>query len=139
MINFAYCLFYNLQYCVDLAPNKGSLLPKVSVYPCISTMLLGYVGLLLDLFAKRFPFIGPQILSVTARTIQKDAEEKKVSFNPRPYFRLFINLLSELSTADLHDGATIQVYDMYIYLACTKYLHSWFAPCVFITMLCTRF
>ncbi|CAM0956224.1 unnamed protein product [Alopecurus aequalis] len=64
------------KYCMDLAPNKGSLLPK--------------------------------ILSVTARTIQKDAEEKKVSFNPRPYFRLFINLLSELSTADLHDGATIQ-------------------------------
>jgi hypothetical protein len=66
-----------LRYCVDLAPNKGSLLSK--------------------------------ILFVTARTIQKDAEEKKVSFNPRPYFRLFINLLSELSTADLHDAATFQV------------------------------
>jgi CCR4-NOT transcription complex subunit 1 len=66
-----------VKYCVDLAPNKGSLLSK--------------------------------ILFVTARTIQKDAEEKKVSFNPRPYFRLFINLLSELSTADLHDAATFQV------------------------------
>ncbi|XP_051196211.1 uncharacterized protein [Lolium perenne] len=65
------------KYCVNIAPNKGSLLPK--------------------------------ILFVTARTIQKDAEEKKVSFNPRPYFRLFINLLSELSTADLHDAATFQV------------------------------
>ncbi|XP_048534491.1 CCR4-NOT transcription complex subunit 1-like isoform X2 [Triticum urartu] len=50
-----------------------------------------------------------KILSITTRIIQKDAEEKKVSFNPRPYFRLFINLLSELSTADLHDGASFQV------------------------------
>ncbi|VAH18014.1 unnamed protein product [Triticum turgidum subsp. durum] len=51
----------------------------------------------------------PKILSITTRIIQRDAEEKKVSFNPRPYFRLFINLLSELSTADLHDGASFQV------------------------------
>ncbi|CAN6300160.1 unnamed protein product [Urochloa humidicola] len=51
-----------------------------------------------------------KILAVTARIIQKDAEEKKVSFNPRPYFRLFINWLSELTTSDLHhDGANFQV------------------------------
>ena len=31
--NFTYCSFYNLQYGVDLGPNKGSLLLKVSVYP----------------------------------------------------------------------------------------------------------
>jgi CCR4-NOT transcription complex subunit 1 len=84
--------------------------------------------------AKRFPFTCLQILFVTARTIQKDAEEKKVSFNPRPYFRLFINLLSELSTADLHDAATFQVYALYIGLVCTNYaikisdLHNLFAP-----------
>lgn len=47
---------------------------------------------------------------MTARIIQKDAEEKKLSFNPRPYFRLFINWLSELTTSDLHhDGANFQV------------------------------
>jgi CCR4-NOT transcription complex subunit 1 len=52
-----------------------------------------------------------QILAVTARIIQKDAEEKKVSFNPRPYFRLFINWLSELTTSDLHqDSANFQVH-----------------------------
>ncbi|RLN39514.1 hypothetical protein C2845_PM01G21230 [Panicum miliaceum] len=51
-----------------------------------------------------------KILAVTARIIQKDAEEKKVSFNPRPYFRLFINWLNELTTSDLHhDGANFQV------------------------------
>jgi CCR4-NOT transcription complex subunit 1 len=52
-----------------------------------------------------------QILSVTTRIIQKDAEEKKASFNPRPYFRLFINWLSELTTSDLHhDSANFQVH-----------------------------
>jgi hypothetical protein len=52
-----------------------------------------------------------QIFSVTARIIQKDAEEKKLSFNPRPYFRLFINWLSELISSDFHhDGANFQVH-----------------------------
>nr|CAB3495279.1 unnamed protein product [Digitaria exilis] len=51
-----------------------------------------------------------KILAVTARIIQKDAEEKKLSFNPRPYFRLFINWLSELTTSDLHhDSPNFQV------------------------------
>ncbi|WVZ55056.1 hypothetical protein U9M48_005770 [Paspalum notatum var. saurae] len=43
-----------------------------------------------------------KILSATVRTIQKDAEEKKASFNPRPYFRLFINWLCDLTTSDAH-------------------------------------
>ncbi|VAI11395.1 unnamed protein product [Triticum turgidum subsp. durum] len=52
----------------------------------------------------------PKILSVTIRVIQKDAEEKKASFNPRPYFRLFINWLNDLSNSELHhDGANFQV------------------------------
>ncbi|XP_062201118.1 uncharacterized protein LOC133903692 isoform X2 [Phragmites australis] len=52
----------------------------------------------------------PKIFSLTARIVQKDAEEKKASFNPRLYFRLFINWLSELTTSDLHhDSANFQV------------------------------
>lgn len=44
------------------------------------------------------------------RTIQNDAEEKKASFNPRPYFRLFINWLYDLTTTDgHHDGSNFQV------------------------------
>ncbi|AQL10289.1 transcription regulator [Zea mays] len=51
-----------------------------------------------------------KIISVTVRTIQKDAEEKKASFNPRPYFRLFINWLYDLTTTDgHHDGSNFQV------------------------------
>ncbi|KAJ9558076.1 hypothetical protein OSB04_012690 [Centaurea solstitialis] len=41
-----------------------------------------------------------KVLAVTVRFIQKDAEEKKTSFNPRPYFRLFIDWLLDLSTLD---------------------------------------
>ncbi|XP_010258903.1 PREDICTED: CCR4-NOT transcription complex subunit 1 isoform X3 [Nelumbo nucifera] len=52
----------------------------------------------------------PKILAVTVRVIQKDAEEKKASFNPRPYFRLFINWLLDLGSPDpLLDGSNFQV------------------------------
>ncbi|XP_014752689.1 CCR4-NOT transcription complex subunit 1 isoform X3 [Brachypodium distachyon] len=52
----------------------------------------------------------PKILSVTVKIIQKDAEEKKSLFNPRPFFRLFINWLNDLSSSDPHhDGANFQV------------------------------
>ncbi|KAG0490342.1 hypothetical protein HPP92_007205 [Vanilla planifolia] len=52
----------------------------------------------------------PKFLSVSVRTIQKDADEKKALFNPRPYFRLFINLLFDLPSLDpAPDGANFQV------------------------------
>lgn len=51
-----------------------------------------------------------QILAVTVRFIQKDAEEKKSSFNARPYFRLFVNWLLDLGSLDpIIDGANFQV------------------------------
>jgi hypothetical protein len=60
---------------------------------------------------------------VTVRVIQKDAEEKKTSFNPRPFFRLFINWLNDLTTSDVHhDGANFQVHillTIYSSLWCT--------------------
>lgn len=56
-----------------------------------------------------------QILLVTVRVIQKDADEKKAAFNPRPYFRLFINWLMDLSSPDpVLEGAHIQVPVVYI-------------------------
>ncbi|XP_077245049.1 uncharacterized protein LOC143885003 isoform X2 [Tasmannia lanceolata] len=52
----------------------------------------------------------PKILSVTVRAIQKDAEEKKSFFNPRPYFRLFVNWLLDFGSPDpVLDGANFQV------------------------------
>ncbi|KAK9148278.1 hypothetical protein Scep_007035 [Stephania cephalantha] len=53
-------------------------------------------------------FLLPKILLVTVRVIQKDAEEKKAAFNPRPYFRLFINWLLDLCSLD-HEGSNFQI------------------------------
>ncbi|GMH00621.1 hypothetical protein Nepgr_002460 [Nepenthes gracilis] len=55
-------------------------------------------------------FLLPKVLAVTVRFIQKDADDKKSSFNPRPYFRLFINWLLDIGSLDpVHDGVNFQV------------------------------
>ncbi|WZZ19735.1 hypothetical protein YC2023_121122 [Brassica napus] len=55
-------------------------------------------------------FLLSEIMAVTVRSIQKDAEDKKTSLNPRPYFRLFINWLLDLCSLDPGtDGANFQV------------------------------
>ncbi|XP_022867508.1 CCR4-NOT transcription complex subunit 1-like isoform X1 [Olea europaea var. sylvestris] len=52
----------------------------------------------------------PKVLAAAVKFIQKDAEEKRTSFNPRPYFRLFINWLLDLCFLDpVFDGANFQV------------------------------
>ncbi|XP_068669588.1 uncharacterized protein [Aristolochia californica] len=52
----------------------------------------------------------PKILAVVVRVIQKDAEEKKASFNPRPYFRFLVNCLLDLGSPDpALEGATLQI------------------------------
>ncbi|KAL0662601.1 hypothetical protein Bca4012_099438 [Brassica carinata] len=81
--------------------------------------------LIIDIFAKLvfsilkyFPeqessskfFLLSEIMAVTVRSIQKDAEDKKASLSPRPYFRLFINWLLDLCSLDpVTDGANFQV------------------------------
>ncbi|XP_065859281.1 uncharacterized protein [Euphorbia lathyris] len=51
-----------------------------------------------------------KILAVTVRFVQKDSEEKKTSFNPRPYFRLFVNWLLDFVSPDpVIDGASFQI------------------------------
>ncbi|KAK8565927.1 hypothetical protein V6N12_059472 [Hibiscus sabdariffa] len=55
-------------------------------------------------------FLLSKILTVTVKFIQKEAEDKKSSFNPRPYFRLFINWLLDLGSLDpVPDGASFQI------------------------------
>ncbi|XP_028804636.1 CCR4-NOT transcription complex subunit 1 isoform X2 [Neltuma alba] len=55
-------------------------------------------------------FLLSKILAVTVRFIRKDAEEKKASFNPRPFFRLFINWLHDLGSLEpVTDGANLQI------------------------------
>ncbi|KAL1548658.1 transcription regulator [Salvia divinorum] len=51
-----------------------------------------------------------KVLAVTVKFILKDAEERKASFNPRPYFRLFVNWLLDLCSLDpVFEGANFQV------------------------------
>ncbi|KAK7287009.1 hypothetical protein RJT34_22414 [Clitoria ternatea] len=55
-------------------------------------------------------FLLSKILAVTVRLILKEAEEKKATFNPRPFFRLFINWLLDLGSLEpLTDGANLQI------------------------------
>ncbi|XP_020592534.1 CCR4-NOT transcription complex subunit 1 isoform X2 [Phalaenopsis equestris] len=114
-------------------------LTELSVAHCLSSEQAGITGSLpiqstqihnfsfgtIDAFAKLVAFVVkygtadtgtskvvflPKILSVLVRAIVKDAEEKKVYFNPRPYFRLFINWLHDLACHDpVLDGVNFQV------------------------------
>lgn len=48
-------------------------------------------------------------LLVTMRIIQKDAEERKSNFNPRPYFRLFINWIIDLTSDPSLEALHLQI------------------------------
>eukprot|EP00898_Chlorokybus_atmophyticus_P005844 jgi/Chlat1/6260/Chrsp44S05774 len=51
-----------------------------------------------------------KVLGVTVRVIQRDADERRATFNPRPYFRLFVDWLMDLNAADpLLDSSNFQV------------------------------
>lgn len=52
-----------------------------------------------------------QVLSVTAKLVVRDSDERKLQ-NPRPYFRLLLNLLLDLNSPDpasLMDTSNFQV------------------------------
>ncbi|KAF3780626.1 CCR4-NOT transcription complex subunit 1 [Nymphaea thermarum] len=56
----------------------------------------------------------PKVLTVTVRFIQKDAEERKAAFNPRPYYRLFINWIFDFNSTDpILDAINFQVLFLY--------------------------
>lgn len=49
-------------------------------------------------------------MTVIVRSILKDADDEKTPLYPRPYFRLFINLLLDLSSRDhITDSENYQV------------------------------
>ncbi|OMP00668.1 hypothetical protein COLO4_12469 [Corchorus olitorius] len=123
----------------DMTERFFRILTELSVAHCLSTEVMSsgtlqttqqaqtLSFLAIDIYAKLvfsilkfFPveqgssklFLLSKILTVTVRFIQKDAEDKKASFNPRPYFRLFINWLLDLGLLDkdpIADGANFQI------------------------------
>ncbi|XP_040991398.1 CCR4-NOT transcription complex subunit 1-like isoform X2 [Juglans microcarpa x Juglans regia] len=115
----------------DMTDRFFRLLTEISVAHCLSSEAMNSATLqstqqvqnisffAVDMYAKLVfsilkgsskLFLFSKILAVTVRFIQKNAEEKKESFNPRPYFRLFINWLLDLSSLDpVIDGANVQI------------------------------
>ncbi|XP_022979316.1 CCR4-NOT transcription complex subunit 1-like [Cucurbita maxima] len=115
----------------DMTDRFFRLLTEISVAHCLSSEVINSGALqspqqiqnlsflAIDIYAKLvFSILKgsgktsllSRILAVTVRFIQKDAEEKKASFNPRPYFRLFINWLPDLGCLEpIVDGANFQI------------------------------
>ncbi|XP_047948828.1 CCR4-NOT transcription complex subunit 1-like [Salvia hispanica] len=93
--------------------------------PCPSTQGQPLSFLAIDIYAKlvfsvlkfcpvdqgsRKLSLLPKVLALTVKFILKDAEERKASFNPRPYFRLFVNWLLDLCSLDpVFEGGNFQV------------------------------
>ncbi|XP_052210992.1 uncharacterized protein LOC127813907 isoform X2 [Diospyros lotus] len=97
--------------------NSGPLQSAQQLQP-LSFLAIDIYAKLVFLILKFFPvdqgssklILLPKVLAVTVRFIQKDQEERKASFNPRPYFRLFINWLLDLCSTDpVFDGGNFQI------------------------------
>ncbi|CAN1248811.1 CCR4-NOT transcription complex subunit 1 [Linum perenne] len=118
----------------DLTDRFFRVLMELSVDHCLSSEGLNSAGmqvpqqgqsmsfLAIDIFAKLLfailkveqgstkQFLLSKMLAVTVKYIQKDSEDKKLSFNPRPYFRLFINLLLDLVSLESgNEGGIFQI------------------------------
>ncbi|CAA7410810.1 unnamed protein product [Spirodela intermedia] len=78
----------------------------IDAYAKLVVLILKYS--LLDQGSSKVALL-PKILSIVVNFIQKDAEEKKSGFNPRPYFRLFVYWLWEFNSSDFIDGVNLQV------------------------------
>ncbi|KAJ4956450.1 hypothetical protein NE237_013233 [Protea cynaroides] len=108
----------SVTYCVSTEVSPTSLLLQPHHSQQISFFAIDMYAKLIFLILKYSAvdqgssklFLLPKILSITVRVIQKDAEEKKTTFNARPYFRLFINWLYDLGSPDpVLEGANFQV------------------------------
>ncbi|CAN0921789.1 CCR4-NOT transcription complex subunit 1 [Linum grandiflorum] len=118
----------------DLTDRFFRVLMELSVDHCLSSEGLNSAGmqvaqqgqsmsfLAIDIFAKLLfailkveqgstkQFLLSKMLAVTVKHIQKDSEDKKLAFNPRPYFRLFINLMLDLVSLESgNEGGIFQI------------------------------
>ncbi|GAB2271046.1 hypothetical protein Dimus_005896 [Dionaea muscipula] len=115
---FRIILDISVKHCVSSEGKTSGPLQSSQQGQSLSFLAIDICAKLVFSILKYYPvdqgssklFLLPKILAVTVRFIQKDAEEKKGSFNPRPYFRLFINWLLDISTLDpTHEGVNFQV------------------------------
>ncbi|KAI3986448.1 hypothetical protein MKX01_037730 [Papaver californicum] len=111
-LSVSYCLSSVGVVPGSLTPQSPQQVPVLSfiavdIYAKLVFLILKYCAV--DQGSNKL-FLLPKILLVTVRAIQKDADEKKTAFNPRPYFRLFVNWLLDLGSPDpVLEGANFQI------------------------------
>ncbi|KAF8103354.1 hypothetical protein N665_0188s0292 [Sinapis alba] len=115
---FRILLELSVAYCISSEEFSSGAVQSPQQAQSPSFLIIDIYAKLVFSILKYFPdqessskfFLLSEIIAVTVRSIQKDAEDKKASLNPRPYFRLFINWLLDLCSLDSGtDGANFQV------------------------------
>ncbi|XP_057952190.1 uncharacterized protein LOC131146551 isoform X3 [Malania oleifera] len=106
-LSVAHCLSSEVLSSGSLSTPQSISFLAIDVYAKLAVLILKYC--IMEQGPSKLVLL-PKILSITVRVIQRDAEEKRASFNPRPYFRLFIDWLFDLVSSDsILDGANLQV------------------------------
>ncbi|XP_026438629.1 CCR4-NOT transcription complex subunit 1-like [Papaver somniferum] len=111
-LSVAHCLSTEVFTPGSLSLQSSQQAPALSfvaidMYAKLVVLILKYCAL--DQGSNKL-FLLPKILLVSVRAIQKDADERKIAFNPRPYFRLFVNWLLDLGSSDsVLEGANFQI------------------------------
>ncbi|XP_045789212.1 CCR4-NOT transcription complex subunit 1 [Trifolium pratense] len=100
-----------VSHCLSTEGINSGALQSPQQMPTMSFLAIDtYAKLVFSILKGSSKVLLPKILAVAVRFIVKDAEEKKVSFNPRPFFRLFINWLLDLGSLEpVTDGANLQI------------------------------
>ncbi|XP_039684486.1 CCR4-NOT transcription complex subunit 1 isoform X2 [Medicago truncatula] len=99
-----------VAHCLSTEGINSGALQSPQQMPTMSFLAIDIYAKLVFSILKGSSKLLSKILAVTVRFIVKDAEEKKVSFNPRPFFRLFINWLLDLGSLEpVTDGANLQI------------------------------
>lgn len=87
--------------------QQGVSFAAIDTYAKLVVLLVKYYGV--DPSMAKVNLLN-KVLSVTVRVIQKVSDEKKSSFHPRPYFRLFVMWLMDFNAPDpLLDASNFQV------------------------------
>eukprot|EP00252_Welwitschia_mirabilis_P002749 TRINITY_DN12719_c0_g2_i1.p1 TRINITY_DN12719_c0_g2~~TRINITY_DN12719_c0_g2_i1.p1 ORF type:complete len:2025 (+),score=405.51 TRINITY_DN12719_c0_g2_i1:577-6075(+) len=103
----------------DVSDRFFRVLTELAVTHCLATEVAGSGALLnftaIDILSNlvilliKFCAVDPgvskvnllnKVLTAVVRVIQRDSEEKKSAFHPRPYFRLFLNWIMDFNSLD---------------------------------------
>lgn len=101
-----------MELAVARCLNLEAALPSATVIPSqqqgISFAAIDIYAKLVVLLVKYYGFepsmakvnLLNKVLTTTVRVIQRDADDRKASFHPRPYFRLFVTWLMDFNAPD---------------------------------------